>query len=277
MDANVSGETLTIDPLATAFNPGTARARSGGILELEDGDYINGTYTVGDNSTIELSGATFNNVHLAGDSGDGVIANNVVDLSSNTTATDLELSAQINFSSFRSLTLAGDFTNNGAINLNGSAKVVVSDAVDQTFELNGTGTIVLTNSASSVQGPNGQTLILGAGQDISGLGGVGRNFINLVNDAGAPDRNFLNEGHSTSRDTFYEIAIPLALLNISRAQLENDGIGVMIGVGSESAMDSIPHDETTLDADGVEVWNSSFEWGDTDSFTTNFARIGAAK
>lgn len=97
------------------------------------------------------------------------------------------------------------------------------------------------------------------------------------NNPGAPDRDFLTEGHSTSRDAFYEISIPLALLNISRAQLESDGIGVMIGVGSESAMDSIPHDETTLDTNGVETWNSSFEWGDTDSFTSNFARVGSAK
>lgn len=95
--------------------------------------------------------------------------------------------------------------------------------------------------------------------------------------AGAPDRDFLVEGHSTSRDAFFEIALPLNLLQISRAQLENDGIGVMIGVGSESAMDSIPHDETTLDTSGVEVWNSSFEWGDVDSFTSDFARIGSPK
>ena len=94
-------------------------------------------------------------------------------------------------------------------------------------------------------------------------------------DAGAPDRNFMAEGHATSRDCFYEICIPLGVLQITRADLESNGIGVMMAVGSESAMDSIPHDEATVNTHGVETWNSSLEWGDTDSFTADFARIGA--
>lgn len=94
---------------------------------------------------------------------------------------------------------------------------------------------------------------------------------------GAPDRNFLGEGHSTSRDSFYEIAIPLSTLQITAAELESNGIGVMLAGGSESAMDSIPHSEATLDTPGVETYNSSFEWGDTDSFADPFVRIGAGK
>ena len=97
------------------------------------------------------------------------------------------------------------------------------------------------------------------------------------NDVGAPTRDFMTQGHTTTRDSFYECKIPLSFLQITRAQLESNGIGVMMGAGSVSCMDSIPHDETTLDTPGVEVWNSSKEWGDVDSFTTPFARVGHPK
>ena len=95
--------------------------------------------------------------------------------------------------------------------------------------------------------------------------------------AGAPDHNFLTEGHSTSRDSFYETRIPLSFLQITRAELESTGIGVMMGAGSMSCMDSLPNDAATTDTAGVEVWNSSKEWSDTDAFTTAFARVGAGK
>ena len=90
----------------------------------------------------------------------------------------------------------------------------------------------------------------------------------------APHRNFLSEGHSTSRDSFYEISIPLSAIGLTRAQLESSGIGVMLSAGSESGMDSIPNDSATTDTPGVESYNSSFEWGDADSYTVPFARIG---
>ena len=97
------------------------------------------------------------------------------------------------------------------------------------------------------------------------------------NDAGAPNRNFLAEGHSGARDSFYEMRIPLSYLGMTATQLESTGIGVQVGAGSASAMDCAPNDPTTLDTPGVEVWNSSLEWGDTDRFTVPFARIGAGK
>lgn len=85
--------------------------------------------------------------------------------------------------------------------------------------------------------------------------------------------NFLDQGHDTTRDSFYELRIPLSLLQLTRSQLETGGIGVKIG----TSVDTIPFDVTTLDTQGVEVWNSSLEWGDTDLQTTPFARIGAWK
>jgi hypothetical protein len=50
----------------------------------------------------------------------------------------------------------------------------------------------------------------------------------------------------------------------------------MIGAGSNSTVDALPQDDAaTLNAQGVESWNSSLEWGDVDSITAPFARIGA--
>jgi len=94
--------------------------------------------------------------------------------------------------------------------------------------------------------------------------------------AGAPSRNFVSEGHDPARDSFYEIKIPLALLGLSKAQLESQGIGVMIGAGSKFCADVLPRaDGATLDAQGVETWNSSLEWGDVHSITAPCARIAA--
>lgn len=94
------------------------------------------------------------------------------------------------------------------------------------------------------------------------------------NDGESALENFLNTGHSnTSRDSFYEVKIPLASLGLSKADLEANGIGIMLGAGANSAMDTIPNDAATTDTPGVEVYNSSFEWSDTDRYTAPFARI----
>ena len=93
---------------------------------------------------------------------------------------------------------------------------------------------------------------------------------------GAPTRNFMTQGHSGARDSFYEIKIPLNFLGLTKAQLESQGLGVMIGAGSASTVDVLPQDDgATLDTQGVEAWNSPLEWGDVDSITAPFARIGA--
>jgi hypothetical protein len=94
--------------------------------------------------------------------------------------------------------------------------------------------------------------------------------------AGAPTRNFMDQGHSGARDSFYEIKIPLNFLGLTKAQLESQGLGVMIGAGSASTVDALPQDDgATLDTQGVEAWNSPLEWGDVDSITAPFARVGA--
>ncbi len=88
-------------------------------------------------------------------------------------------------------------------------------------------------------------------------------------------RDFKTTGHArTDRDSFYEIKIPLTALGITKAQLESSGIGVMLGAGSLSAIDTIPNSAGNTDTGGVETWNSSKEWSDSDTYTEPFARIG---
>ena len=143
----------------------------------------------------------------------------------------------------------------------------ISRAVDGAFPVDDGGINYNPIAAAGITVKKADTF---AGTSLWGVGDA-----DARKDGDAPNRNFLNEGHDTSRDSFYEMSIPLSYLEITAAQLDSGGgIGVMVGAGSESSMDSIPHDETTLDTPGVESYNSSFEWGDNDTFTAPFARVG---
>jgi glycosidase len=144
----------------------------------------------------------------------------------------------------------------------------ISRAVDGVFPVDDDGTNYNSLEAAGIQVAKGDTF---GGTSLLGVGDADER------NSGGTLRNFLDEGHDTTRDSFYEISIPLSYLGITAATLDATGIGgVMIGAGSDSAMDSIPHDETTMDTPGVEVYNSSFEWGDVDIFTSPFARIGGS-
>ena len=91
--------------------------------------------------------------------------------------------------------------------------------------------------------------------------------------------NFLNEGHSTSQDTFYTMTIPLESLGITRSQLESRGIEVMhISTFGESGIGSVPMDMTMLD-NATEEYSAdastSAEKEDTDMITVPLAQLGA--
>ncbi|MDX9724273.1 MAG: hypothetical protein RBU37_26230 [Myxococcota bacterium] len=89
--------------------------------------------------------------------------------------------------------------------------------------------------------------------------------------------DFLTRGHSTTRDTFYEMSIPLSFLGLTRAQLESGGLGVMLGQGEFSCMDTIPNDPATSDTQGITSSNSPKEWEDIDLLSVDFARVGHLK
>ena len=97
---------------------------------------------------------------------------------------------------------------------------------------------------------------------------------NDVDDLGKADKvfDFIAKGHDKLRDSFYEIKIPLKA--IGNPDIAGKGIGVFLHQGEFSAIDTLPHDPATLDTPGTSESNSPKEWGDVDSFTVPFARIG---
>ena len=143
----------------------------------------------------------------------------------------------------------------------------LSRAVDGVFPVDDGGVNYFSAAEAGVAYDTGNTF---ADNELWGVGDADNRH-----NPGEPTRNFIAEGHDTTRDSFYEISIPLSVLQVTRSDLESIGIGVMLAAGSESAMDLLPHDEATINTAGTETWNSSFEWGDTDSFTVDFVRIGA--
>lgn len=91
--------------------------------------------------------------------------------------------------------------------------------------------------------------------------------------------DFLSLGHKTKMDTFYTMTIPMSALNITKAQLEKNGIGVMhISTFGESGIASTPMDMSMLD-NATEPYSAddstSAEKEDTDVITVPLARLGA--
>ncbi len=141
----------------------------------------------------------------------------------------------------------------------------ISEAVDGVFPVDDGGVNYFTMADAGIQAANGNSLVA---TDLWGTTDVDNRH------DGGSLMNFATSGHSnTSRDSFYEMSIPLSHLGLTRGELEANGIGVMIGM----AVDTVPHDEATLDSSGVEVWNSSLEWGDSDALTSPFSRVGSWK
>ena len=85
--------------------------------------------------------------------------------------------------------------------------------------------------------------------------------------------------HKTTYDSFYEISIPLSVLDITKAQLESKGIGAMlVATRGESALDCIPFDSAAMLDNATGDYGSdpstSHEKDDVDNITVPFARIG---
>lgn len=91
--------------------------------------------------------------------------------------------------------------------------------------------------------------------------------------------DFYDLGYKKSYGYFYEVAIPLAKLGIDRSYVETNGIGAMLALTyGTSAMDTLPHDQTTLDNANVEYSkdpSTSKEKEDADNITVPLARVGA--
>ena len=97
-------------------------------------------------------------------------------------------------------------------------------------------------------------------------------------DYGAASIDYIaDRGHSTGYDTFFELQVPLALLEIDASRLDAGTIGVFAANGDGSAVDCIPNDPATSSTPGVSASNSPLEWDfavDDDQYTSPFAWIG---
>lgn len=92
--------------------------------------------------------------------------------------------------------------------------------------------------------------------------------------------DFYTKGHSASLDMFYEISIPLRNLDITAADIEANGIGVMkVSTFGTSGMDCLPYDLSMAD-NAAKPYSkdasTSAEKEDEDHITVPMARIGKA-
>lgn len=119
------------------------------------------------------------------------------------------------------------------------------------------------------------------GSDITGVNGNGYSGYtpSMVLDSSSNWTNFLNEGHSTSQDTFYTMSIPMASLGVTKSALESNGIGVMhISTFGQSGIGSLPMDMSMLDQASAPYSadsSTSAEKEDVDVITVPLARLGA--
>jgi len=100
-------------------------------------------------------------------------------------------------------------------------------------------------------------------------------------DAGAPiigagGKNYRTLNTNTSRQSFFEVAIPLNL--IGNPDLDNAAIGIFVGHGEGfSGVDTIPKDPAATNTPGVSNSNSPNEWEDSDTYSVPFAQVGAGE
>ena len=120
----------------------------------------------------------------------------------------------------------------------------------------------------------------GPADGLLGKSGAGSYFSIIGNapdyaTSGNSNFDYVAAGHDRSRDSFFEIGIPLSLLgNPDPSQIK-----IFVGQGDgdmQSGVDSVPDDPATLDTPGVTDYNSPLEWGDIDVFTKPFAAVAQA-
>ena len=95
-------------------------------------------------------------------------------------------------------------------------------------------------------------------------------------------KDAMSQGHDRKYDTFFTYTIPLKALNIDKAYIESNGVGIMgLGTRQSSALDCIPHDPSMLD-NAMKPYtiaddNTSHEKEDLDIITVPLAAAGNIK
>ena len=118
----------------------------------------------------------------------------------------------------------------------------------------------------------GITIARAAGCASATLLGPYADIDNYLSNTNSALTEYVSSGHDTSRDSFYEMAIPFTALGIDKAALEANGLGVFINVGSASSLDTIPNDGATLNTPGV-TGSNLVGVGRSRQFTAPYARV----
>ena len=185
--ANVDGETLVVDAAGSLINSGTLRASGGGILELHDagsGDITNtgGTIEALDDSEVLLT----NNARIAG----GVLSTTGtgqfrVGVSQNAFLENLTLNGSLVADNNSDIHVTGTINNNGWIDIVSTGSPTDLETSSNAVTLTGGGTVTLSGDDAGIRDGTSfaaDTITI-VDQTIQGVGNVGRNGTNLVNQA----------------------------------------------------------------------------------------------
>ncbi len=233
INANISGQTLTLDPASATnafLNTGTLEASSGGILILTGnggGGFTNttGTITALDGSQVQLTnGVTITGGTLSSTGSGAIVVNGGQDVFLNSLTTVGTISVSNN----AALHTTGTISNIGTLTLNSIGNNTdLSLAADTT--LAGGGTVTLSgNTASRITG-DGVFNLVNADNLIQGQGQIGLNQITVNN------QSIINANISGQTLTLDPANSGIGFLNNNGLiEASNGGILVLTGNGGGS-------------------------------------------
>ncbi|TWT43348.1 beta strand repeat-containing protein [Botrimarina hoheduenensis] len=217
--ADVSGQTMTLDPASAFINNGTLRAENGGTLAFNSGPYNNS------GGVIESAGGQVRFNSEAGITG-GTITGSDILIASNSSYTDVTFDGSVAVSANIDFRVDGTITNNGTITVNGS-DVTLLDAT--TFV--GTGELVLNGVNARINDINAASLEFtnGPSHTVRGSGQISGNTISVVNQG-------LITGDVPGETLFIDPAA--AFTNSGTIRAENGGT-VEMGAGPYNSADGV--------------------------------------
>ena len=177
--ANQSGNTLVLQPgggntFANAGS-GSARAESGGVLELSNGTFSGNSFTALAGSRVQVdSGATVANATLSG-VGTGTVTMD------GATLNNVTLTGGVSANNNAVVTFGGTLTNNGTFTFNSIGNGVYL-AASGSATIAGTGTLNLVGGGDRIFANNaGDQITIGPSQTVAGTGNLGNNGTNFLN------------------------------------------------------------------------------------------------
>lgn len=189
IQANLSGQTLSVDPRSSFINDGgSLEARNSSLISLDPGTYTSsngGMYLIEDGSAFDFSGVLLSNMTLDVEDLDADLANNTATLLTSSTFSNVTNNARVVVGNAQTLTLGpGDLSNNGTIELDASGsptRVFINGGADFHVGLGGSGRILLDGPNESITGNFNHAFTNEAGHTIEGGGSVAAGVLYVLN------------------------------------------------------------------------------------------------